>query len=271
DRLERIDVERARRAVFLEREDIVLEVQHVRIGRAAAQALDARIVERRIAVHREKISPGLVLRDVALRLRVAGLVIDAAVLDPEHPDVAFAVEHDIARSERVLRVGTRRVETAVQVVRDLALDLAVPNFDLGSNRSVIRASPRSRSRRRRARFGLRLRQGRPLQAAGADYHGAQGRRPEKYTAIDAVHLIGHWFSPSSDSDRQRRPAPADRAQWYARGRRYQPAADGRNCRFYVCFGRRQYTPEDKSTEKSIQIRRRPRLFSKNSSSRAGAE
>ena len=111
-------------------EQIVLVIDDVRVRSAAAQGFDARVVEGRIAVHREQDAARLVLCDVALRTHHAAAIVDAAVADAEHADVAFAVERNVSRQKRILRVGTDSIERAVQIRRDLAVDLAVTDVCL---------------------------------------------------------------------------------------------------------------------------------------------
>ena len=60
--LEREQVHRDRRAVLLEREQVVPVVDDVRVRGATAQALDARVVLRRIPIHGEELPPRFVVR-----------------------------------------------------------------------------------------------------------------------------------------------------------------------------------------------------------------
>jgi hypothetical protein len=73
----------------------------------------------------------------ALGAGVAGAVIDVAVLDAKHRDVAFAVERDVAGAGGglgILRIGPDAVEHPVQVGRQVAFDFAIEQIDLGSAR-----------------------------------------------------------------------------------------------------------------------------------------
>ena len=124
-RLERQQVQRRRRAVLFQREQVIAVIDDVRVGRAAAQALDAGVVHRRIAVHREQDAAGLLLREIPLVAHEAAAVVHAAVLDAEHADVTFAVERNVAGRHLVLRVGADAIERAVQVGRNLARHLAI--------------------------------------------------------------------------------------------------------------------------------------------------
>ena len=120
-------------------------VDDVRVRRASAQALDARIVQRWIAVYGKQPATGAILREPAIVAHEPALVVHAAVLDPEHADVAFTVERNIARMERVLRIRTDAIERAVQVARNLSLDVAMAHvgFELVRGR---RAAHRHRDR-----------------------------------------------------------------------------------------------------------------------------
>src|SRR5690606_38035368 len=229
DRLEGVQVHRARRAVFLQCKYQALEVQHVRVRGAAAQPFDARIVKGRVAVHRKENPSRLFLRDVALGPRVARAVIDAAVLEPEHADVTFAVELDVARSEGILRVGTGRVEAAVQVVRNLALDLAVPDLDLGAQRRVVRAPAWSRARRRLGLIGLRVRRAGP--AGGAADDGCRSEcHAQEGPAVEPALVIAHYVFSLS-----RKPSPRGFPTGRAGGvRKYQRVEEPFNCLMYVC-------------------------------------
>jgi hypothetical protein len=97
----------------------MLVVDDVRVRGAAAQTPDARIVQRGIAVHRKQPATGAILREPALVAHEPALVVHAAVLDPEHADMAFAIERNVARVERILRIRTNAIERAVQVARNL--------------------------------------------------------------------------------------------------------------------------------------------------------
>jgi len=96
DGFQRQQVHGRRRAVFFQRQQEVLVVDDMGIGGAAAEAPDARIILRRIAVHREQQPAGLVLRQPAFVTDITGLVMHVTVLDPEHADMTFAVERNIA-------------------------------------------------------------------------------------------------------------------------------------------------------------------------------
>jgi hypothetical protein len=88
---------------------------------------------------------GPVLRQVAIVAHVAAAVIDSAVLDAEHAHVAFAVERDVAGLQRILGIGPDAVESAVEVGRHCAFDLAVADVRLEAVQ-----------RRRRAHRGAQL-------------------------------------------------------------------------------------------------------------------
>ena len=158
DRLEGLQIHRGRRAVLLKRKDHVLVIDDVGVGRASTQALGARVVQVRVAVHRHQRPPRLVLRNEALGLGITGPVVDAPVLDAEQPDMTFAVKRYVARRQRILRVRAGRIETAREVARYLSLDDAVTYRDFGAHRGEIAATKsgvRSRLAGARPLIGLR--------------------------------------------------------------------------------------------------------------------
>ena len=120
-------------------------VDDVCVRRASAQALDARIVQRWIAVHGKQPATGAILREPAIVAHEPALVVHAAVLDPKHADMALAVERNIARMEWILRIRADAIERAVQVARNLSLDVAMAHvgFELVRGR---RAAHRHRDR-----------------------------------------------------------------------------------------------------------------------------
>ncbi len=200
DRLERQQVQRRRRAVLFQREQVVAVIDDVRVGRAAAQAFDARVVHRRIAVHREQDAAGFFLCEVAVVAHEAAAVIHTAVLDAEHADVAFAVERNVAARHRILRVGTDAIEGAAQVGRYLARHFAVmnvcfepiePRLSLLKRRQRRIARPRRRPAARRPSCG-RLRGGAP---DGSQRGGAK-RSGHQRAAIEFLGFVFHRLSPA---------------------------------------------------------------------------
>ncbi len=182
-------------------------VDDVRVRRAAAHALHARIVHRRIPIHREQLPAGLVVREIALVAHHAALVVHAAVLDAEHADVAFAVERNVARVQRILRVGADAIERAVQVARHLARDLAVVHVGL---ESVQARRPthlgRNGGARRRADLAtfrrLRLRVRASKLDAGGDADGARRRRNDdrfRFSGRSLRNLHRRCWSSASGS------------------------------------------------------------------------
>ena len=73
------------------------------------------VVGARIAIGAEQRLARRGLRLVALRAHEAALVVDVAVREAEHADVAFAVEGDVGHLRRVLEVRPDAVERAVEV------------------------------------------------------------------------------------------------------------------------------------------------------------
>ena len=73
-----------------------------------------------------------------------------SVLEAEHAGMAFAVEQDVVRVFRVLRilrVGTHAVEGAVKVGGDRAFDLAINQLHLGAIDRAADAAARAEGHR----------------------------------------------------------------------------------------------------------------------------
>ncbi len=110
-------------------------IENLRVGGAAAQTLDARVVGQGVAIHSEQRAPRRVLCLPALRSDVPAAEVHVTVLDLEHRQVAFAVESDVAgvlRRLRVLRIGSDSIEGALHIGRELAFHLAVVQVILRS-------------------------------------------------------------------------------------------------------------------------------------------
>jgi hypothetical protein len=128
-----------------------------------AQPLHARVVLVDVPVHREQDAMRLFLRKVALVAREPALVVNAAVLDAEHAHVTFAVEGNVAWRERILRIGAGTVEGALEIGRDLAVDLDVAHVGFhaeearaaGAQAHIETGTRGWRGRRRRRRGPLR--------------------------------------------------------------------------------------------------------------------
>ncbi len=165
-----------------------------------------------IAVHAEQRAARLVLRLPPLGPRVAGAVIDMAVPDAEHRDVALAVEGDVAgvlRRLRILRIGADPVEHSIDVGRQRAFDFAIVEVDLGA---VVGAGRPARKGASVARE-IDLRRGTAscsqcrTRGSHADQRraGAQRCRPEEIPPPDLrpAHLVRHRslskVRPLSDS------------------------------------------------------------------------
>ena len=141
---ERERIHRHGRAIFLQREEQAMVIDDVRVGGAAADALTLGssvkglryMPNNRLRRGRLGLEP--------LRARIAALEIDVAVLDAEHADVAFAVEGDVALHRGILPVGSDAIEGAVDIQRDLAVDVAVVNVALGAEWSGATESRRIR-------------------------------------------------------------------------------------------------------------------------------
>ena len=115
DNLERVQIERGRRAVLFEGQQHAVVVDDVGVVRTAALALDQRVIHIRVAVHREQDATGLILFDIAFVVHEAALKIDATVVEGELADMAFAIKGDVARCQRILRVGAHAIKRTTQV------------------------------------------------------------------------------------------------------------------------------------------------------------
>src|SRR6185312_2538783 len=136
ERLQGVEIERGGRTVLLQREEQVLVLDDVSVGRAATESLDAWVVQGRVAIHRHQSPARPVLRKVALRSHVAGAIVDAAAPDPEQPHVPLTVEGDVSRRQGILRIRPNRVEPTAQALWNLSVDFTVAYVDFGAQRSV---------------------------------------------------------------------------------------------------------------------------------------
>src|SRR6185295_17481347 len=147
----------------------------------------------------EQLLARLVVREPTLVLHHPALVVHAAVLDPEHAHVAFAVERNRLRMQRVLRIRTHAIERAVQVRRNLARDLTVADVGL---ELVERLRPTHLGRNVRARGRAELaalsRRLRPSAAREhrADPGGCADRSGHERATIDVKFVVGHGRSPT---------------------------------------------------------------------------
>ena len=132
DRLQRVQIHGRWRAVFFECQQHAVVMNDVRVVRAAAQALGRRVVQIRVAVHREQQLPGLFLRNITLVAYEAALEVDPSTGELELADMAFAIEWDVARCQRILRIGTGAIKRAAQIRGDFALDFTVTDGELGA-------------------------------------------------------------------------------------------------------------------------------------------
>jgi hypothetical protein len=142
--------------------------------------------------YREQDAFGLFLRHVAFVAHEPALVVDVPVLDAEHAHVAFAVERNVARIERVLRIGAGAVERAVQVQGDLAVDLDVLDVRFHAEQpgaTGTHAHVETRARGRRG--GGRPRAARRRVLRGGGHHGgsacACGGTERDAHAVAAAH------------------------------------------------------------------------------------
>ncbi len=196
--LQRQGIHRHRRGVLLHREQLAVVIDDLGVGRAAAEPLDRGIVGGRIAVHAEQRTARLVLGFPALVPGIAGAVVDVAVLDAEHRDMAFPVEGDVHLvlvGLGVLGIGADPVEDAVQAVGQLALHLAVVEIDLravdGARRAAARAEGPAEAAAALGEQHLRLGLRRGGQAAGKhagpESHAAQKRAPIHAAPVLVTH------------------------------------------------------------------------------------
>ena len=139
DNLERVQVERGRRAVLFEGQQHAVVIDDVGIVRTAAFALDQRVIHIRVAVHGEQDATGLVLFYIALVVYEAALKIDAAIVEGKLADMAFAIKGDVARRQWILRIGAHAIKRAPQIRGDLALYFAVTNGQLGTKQLRLAA------------------------------------------------------------------------------------------------------------------------------------
>src|SRR5690606_40891176 len=110
----------------------------MRVRRAGADALRARVECKRIAVHAEQRLARLGLRLPALGARIAALEVDMAVTEEERADMALAVERDVLRiAERILRVRTHAIEGPGQILRNLPFHLAVADVAFGAEMVAV--------------------------------------------------------------------------------------------------------------------------------------
>ena len=134
-RFERVRIQRRRHGVFFHRQHAAVVVPDLGVLRAARQAAHAGIVGVGIAIHAIQRLARLVLRLPAIVLHPAAEVIHMAVLDAEHAGMSLAIEADVvveAFGFRVLGIGTHAIEGAVEIVGQVAFDLAVVQRVLGA-------------------------------------------------------------------------------------------------------------------------------------------
>ena len=139
--LEGVQLQSGGCTVLLERKNQIAVLNHVRVGRAAAQALHRGVVTGRVAVHRHQIAARRILGQVTLGSHVAAAVVDAAISDPEQPDVTLAIEGDVAGRQRILRIGAHGIEPAAEIGRKPAFDRTVLNVDFRTLRRIGGAKP----------------------------------------------------------------------------------------------------------------------------------
>ncbi len=148
--LERLRVERIRRAVLFEREQHAVVQHDVGIRHGADDALHARVVGKRIAVFAKQAAPRRALGHEAVRAHILVLHVDVAVLDPERRHHAVAVERvGVAEHRRKLLIGADAIERAVERRGNFAFDLQIEQLALEAERLV----DRQECRRFRKRLG----------------------------------------------------------------------------------------------------------------------
>ena len=138
DRLQRVRVQLHRPPVLLGGEQLAGVEDGRGVGGAAAGfVLDAGIVRIGIAVAAVERAARLAVVLQPLGQHVAALIIDMAVLDPEHRDHAVAGNVGVLLiGGRILMIGRRAVPAAVDLLRDLALDDEVVNVRLDARRRI---------------------------------------------------------------------------------------------------------------------------------------
>ena len=199
--LQRDGIHRHRRGILLHREQLLVVVDDLGVGGAARQALHRGIVGAGVAVHAEQRAPRRVLRLPSLVPDITALVVDVAVLDAEHRDVAFPVEGNVRRilvGLGILRVRAHPVERAVQVRRQLTLDLAVVEVSsLGAVRGAPDGPARAEPERTAGGLGeLHFRLGAAGRQRPREHARAQNRAPEQCAAVhSALWTPSPWPNP----------------------------------------------------------------------------
>jgi hypothetical protein len=125
---------------------------------------DARVIEERIAIRAEQGPPSGALQLPATSADVAAAQVGVPVPEADHGDHAVTVDVVIVRpTRRELVVGPDAVEGAVEVGRDLSLDLELEDVGLGANggEEAIEMN-RLREPRRQDRLLVRQRHVKPL-------------------------------------------------------------------------------------------------------------
>src|SRR6202012_1771251 len=185
-----------RRTVLLEDQQLAVVIEKLRVGGAAAEAGDARIVGSWISVHPEQRLPCGMLRLPTLCAGVAGAVVDVPVLEAEHAHMPLAVETDVVavlRGFRVLRVGADTEKCAIQVGWQLPIHLAVEQFVFRAvhtaPRTATAAEPAWVGREEHLRFGRTGRQGSGYGDARTRYGGAR-EKPPTVEARTRVAVVG---------------------------------------------------------------------------------
>src|SRR5690606_34289454 len=120
-------------------------------------------------------------------------VVDVAIADAEHRDVAFAVEGDVARVFRilgVLRVGPDPVEHAVEIGRQVTFNLAVMEIDFGTIYPTPRAAAAAKGPwligKINGTAALRLRGCSRRREAGESHAGTQRRCTEEIPSAETL-------------------------------------------------------------------------------------
>ena len=112
-------------AVFLQRHQFAVVVEHIGVCRATAEACDGGVVREGIAVSAEQRASRRGLRGIAFRLHIAATKIHAAAGKAEQAQVPFTIERNIRQARWVLVVRAYAVEATLKVGGQLAFHFAV--------------------------------------------------------------------------------------------------------------------------------------------------